>query len=438
MIDPHNPLFERFNRLERAPYDEILVHQAGAVESLLRYVRTHTPPFAHRVEPLFDGDEFHPERWSELPILTRQDLREAKAALAAIEPPQSMGQIKEFSTSGSTGEPVTVRRNALAVHVPTYMRDRLYRWHDFDVNARLADINASRRGVWPEGRSTGWWSLRGPEGMRHNLSVFTPLDQQLDWLQRVRPRYLITLAMNLFELAEAAGPEGREIGIEATVATGSSLLNHTRELVAENFGASVIETYGSQEVGLIAIPCPESGLMHVCADHVIVEVLDDGGNPVGPGETGRIVVTSLFNYATPLLRYELGDLVQTADAPCTCGRTFPALQGVIGRIRKSLVFSDGTRVRPHAIVIAATDTELLPARQFQIVQTGTDSFEIRYVPLETGRLPDIGTIRQRFREMVHPAVGITLLPVKQIPRAANGKYDDFIYFDGGHGDARRA
>ena len=141
----------------------------------------------------------------------------------------------------------------------------------------------------------------GPRGVRHNLSVFTPIERQLEWLGRVQPAYVTTLAMNLFELAEAAGASGRDIGVEAAIASGSALLPHTRHLVAEKFGARVIETYGSQEVGLIAIECPESGWLHVCADHVIVEVLDEFDEPVEPGETGRVVLTSLYNYVTPLL-----------------------------------------------------------------------------------------------------------------------------------------
>lgn len=431
MHDAHRRLFEKFTRLERAPSAEILAHQGGEIEHLLRYVRRHVAPFADRVEPLFDGDEFRPERWADVPILTRQELQQAAPALAAIEVPETMGDIRLFTTSGSTGEPVVVRRNELAVLVPSYMRDRLYRWHNVDTNARIADINVNRAAVWPEGLFDGPWSSAGPAGVRHNLAVFAPIEQQLDWLRRVRPRYLTTLAMNLFELAEAAGSSGREIGVEAAIATGSALLPYTRDLVAQNFGARVIETYGSQEVGLIAIPCPESGLLHVCADHLIVEVLDDRGEPVAPGGTGRVALTALYNYATPLLRYQLGDLVETADAPCACGRTFPAIRRVIGRIRKALVFSDGTRVRPHAIIIAAGDADLLPAKQFQIVQVATERFEIRYVPSDPVREPNLEVIQRRFREMAHPLVEVSLLPVQAIPRAANGKYEDFIYLEDG-------
>jgi phenylacetate-CoA ligase len=275
----------------------------------------------------------------------------------------------------------------------------------------------------------GPWSTFGPEGERLNLSVFTPVEQQIDWLRRMKSKYLMTLAMNLFEIAEAAGADGKDLGIEAAVASGSALLPQTRKVVAQNLGARVVETYGSQEVGLIAIECPTSGLLHVCADHLVVEVLDERGEPVGPGKTGRIVLTSLYNYVTPLLRYELGDLVETADRPCACGRTLPSLKRVIGRIRKALVFPDGTHVRPHAIILAAGDEELLPAKQFQVVQTASAKFTIRYVPLDATRYAAAEAIRARFKEMVHPEVEVTLERVSEIARAASGKYEDFIYLN---------
>jgi phenylacetate-CoA ligase len=142
-----------------------------------------------------------------------------------------------------------------------------------------------------------------------------------------------------------------------------------------------------------------------------------------------VLLTNLFNYAMPLLRYEVGDIVETAGETCLCGRTLPALRRVVGRIRRPLEFADGVRVRPHAAVIAAGVPDLLPAKQFQIVQVAIDCFEIRYVPQNAMDQPDTENIRRRFREMVHPSVDVRLVPVTEIARGPRGKYQDFIYFD---------
>lgn len=83
----------------------------------------------------------------------------------------------------------------------------------------------------------------------------------------------------------------------------------------------------------------------------------------------------------------------------------------------------------HTTTVAAGAPSLLPAKQFQIVQTAVDRFEIRYVPDDTNRPPDEQAIRRRYREMVHPTVDVTLVAVTKIPKGAGGKFQDFIYLE---------
>jgi phenylacetate-CoA ligase len=422
--------FEAFRRMERWPFQDILHHQAFESERLARYIRDRLPPLASRVGVLFADNEFHPERWGALPILTRTELQELTPMLDAIEPPAEMGGLERSSTSGSTGQPVRVRRTALATAAARSMRDRTYLWHRFDPNARMAAISPDwRKSAWPDGKSSGSWCSYGPAGTKHTLTIFVSAEQQLDWLRRVRPRYLTTISSNLHELAEAALANGRTLEIEAVIAAGTMLSTETRALAAEAFGARVVDLYACEEMGPIAIGCPDSQLLHICAEHLIAEVIDETGAPVDPGSTGRAILTSLYNYATPLLRYEIGDLVETAAERCPCGRSLPALRRVVGRDRKPLRFPDGAQVRVHAAVIAAGVPDILPAKQFQIAQIAPNRFEIRYVPRDMDFRPDSDLIKQRFREMVHPSVDVELVPVSEIARGPRGKYQDFIYFD---------
>jgi phenylacetate-coenzyme A ligase PaaK-like adenylate-forming protein len=83
------------------------------------------------------------------------------------------------------------------------------------------------------------------------------------------------------------------------------------------------------EVGVIAATCERGGL-HVHADHLIVEVVDDAGRSQPAGTAGRLLVTDLYNYAAPYLRHDLGDLGRLAPAACGCGRSLPLLD-VLGR-----------------------------------------------------------------------------------------------------------
>ena len=80
-----------------------------------------------------------------------------------------------------------------------------------------------------------------------------------------------------------------------------------RQICRDVFGAPPIDQYGAQEVGLIACECVVCGHYHVSAEAMRVEILRDDGTHCSPGETGRVVVTSFYNYAMPFIRYEIGD-----------------------------------------------------------------------------------------------------------------------------------
>jgi phenylacetate-coenzyme A ligase PaaK-like adenylate-forming protein len=89
------------------------------------------------------------------------------------------------------------------------------------------------------------------------------------------------------------------------------------------------DNYGSTE-GFIAWQCPACSY-HINAEHVAVEIVDERGIPVGPGQMGRILITTLENRLMPLVRYEIGDYAIASNDLCSCGRTLPVLGKVIGR-----------------------------------------------------------------------------------------------------------
>src|SRR5690606_36464707 len=118
--------------------------------------------------------------------------------------------------------------------------------------------------------------------------------------------------------------------------------------VSDGLPARVLDTYGCQEAGKLALACPE-GRYHVCVESVLLEIIDDAGAPVGPGGEGWVVITSLFNYATPFIRYRLGDRAVAGDGePCPCGRTLPVIARILGCARNMLVMPDGSRRWPSS------------------------------------------------------------------------------------------
>ena len=113
-----------------------------------------------------------------------------------------------------------------------------------------------------------------------------------------------------------------------------------RELVNEVFESKIIDSYSSEEFGYIALQCPKHNHLHVWAPSVVIEIVDELGNPCPVGIPGRVLVTSLHNFAMPLIRYEIGDVAQFGAA-CESGLAWPVIERIVGRTRAAVTLPNG-------------------------------------------------------------------------------------------------
>ena len=124
------------------------------------------------------------------------------------------------------------------------------------------------------------------------------------------------------------------IWVDRVLTVGEPLTAEVRSKAQRAFGARVFDRYGVQELGHIAAECPDCGQYHVSAESMLVEVLRDDGTPASPGTTGKLVVTSLYNFAMPLIRYETGDSAEVGVAGA-CLRSLPVLRRILGHPRRT-------------------------------------------------------------------------------------------------------
>jgi phenylacetate-CoA ligase len=189
------------------------------------------------------------------------------------------------------------------------------------------------------------------------------------------------------------------------------------------------------ELGTIALQCPESENLHVQAEFVLLEVLDAAGRPCRPGETGRVVVTALHNFATPLIRYALGDYA-TVAGPCACGCGLPALSRVVGRQRNLLIYPNGQRIFPEARPGGLV--EVAPIVQFQLVQPSVERLVFRVVPGRPWTAAEEAALRLFLRDKFRHPFQIDIEYLAELPRQPNGKFDEFISHVAPAAAARRA
>jgi phenylacetate-CoA ligase len=255
------------------------------------------------------------------------------------------------------------------------------------------------------------------------LSVVTSPAEQADWLQRMRPDYLLTYPSALKDLLLHCRDRGIVIPSLREVRTLSELLPpETRALCREVWGLKIVDMYSTQENGYLAFQCPEQEHYHIQAETVLVEVLDDAGRACRPGEVGRVAVTSLHNFAMPMIRYLVGDLAEVG-APCPCGRGLPVLSRILGRVRNALSYPDGRRgwLLLGDIYHAGVDG----IRQYQIVQHSLEDVEIRLATEHSLGPED----EEKLRAWLHHRAGypftVTFSYAAEIPRGPGGKFETF-------------
>jgi phenylacetate-CoA ligase len=205
------------------------------------------------------------------------------------------------------------------------------------------------------------------------------LDQCLDVLDRQRVRHLWGYPSSLFYLAQRARRVGFNRPLTSVVTWGDQLFPHYREAIESAFKTQVHDTYGCGEGIQIAAQCGTGTHYHVHSLDVIVEFLDDSGEPVAEGEPGNIVLTRLHAGPMPFIRYQVGDVgVDSSSVVCSCGRGFQTMKSVVGRTADVISTPSGNRLIVHFFTgvlehFAEIDT-------FQVVQTDPGSLLLRIVP----------------------------------------------------------
>lgn len=206
---------------------------------------------------------------------------------------------------------------------------------------------------------------------------------------------------------------------KVVVSTAESLSDIMREVIQSSFGTKVYNFYGSREVSNLAGECKE-GLMHPFMFWNYQEILDSHNQPVKEDEEGRVIVTNLFNYSMPIIRYEIGDMAIRGSDKCVCSNALPTLKKVTGRITDNFVLENGT------IIYGEYFTHLFFkekwVEKFQIIQEDYD--RIRLVIVAKGKVPNhsMHDINEKIRLVMGQGCKIKWDFVDDIPKTPNGKY----------------
>jgi phenylacetate-CoA ligase len=208
---------------------------------------------------------------------------------------------------------------------------------------------------------------------------------------------------------------------KGVVATSMMLLDHERTVIEKAMGVKVTNRYGCEEVGLIACECEAHQGMHINTPHIVLECVDDEGNTVLPGESGKLVVTDLNNFAMPLIRYQIEDVGVLSDKPCACGRTLPILEKLEGRVADFLKKADGGLVGGVSLV-ERTLTKIPGIEQMQFVQKSINKFIVNRVKGHEFNQETDAQLLNELQVVFGDTVEILINDIEKMPQEASGKY----------------
>ena len=361
------------------------------------------------------GDAPRAEDFTNLPILRRSEVRALNDSVLSLYPRGS--RFSSDSSSGSTGMPAE------------FLFDASHQLGRFAARVRYLRENGwspLRRNVWliyavfRTAHNDDEKLMQSRIVLRsHFISASPDLRDKVDALCRLDPVFLYTFPSYLEVLLNVLAETGRKLPSLRKLFTGAEVLEDSlRQRTKQALGVEIAENYGSTEA-FLAWQCPE-GKYHVNAEHVLVEIVDEQGRAVSPGEIGKVLVTTLENRLAPLVRYEIGDYAVAAEGNCRCGRSLPLIGRIIGRAMNLFRMGDGRLISPWHLSTAVR--ERAEVKQFQIVQNSVQRFTVRFVSDRALTAEGEAAILAGFRKVLGPKMSVGFEKVQEIGRTRGGKY----------------
>jgi phenylacetate-CoA ligase len=353
------------------PRDRIIGLQNKRLRKLVKYAYKNVPYYRRLFDErgLKPGDIKGVQDLAKLPVLTKRLIRDNFDDITARGFPSK--ELLPNSTGGSTGEALKFYSTKDDQYNWGHAASlRAHRWVGYEVGDKvIAFYETGHRMLSRMDKFRGILSRFFERVLLISTKEMSPdrLLSRAKKLENFKPVIIRGYPSAIYLLARLIEREGKpRLRPRAIIVDSEQLYDYQRELFGKVFGCETFSHYDSFEIHPIANECPEHSGYHIAAENVIVEVVDGKGKPLPAGREGRIVITSLHNYAMPFIRYDIGDVGALSDKACPCGRGLPLLAKFSGRTTDFIYTKSGGVIPGMAVPWSFFPT--LGIEQFQIVQ----------------------------------------------------------------------
>jgi phenylacetate-CoA ligase len=404
--------------------EELKELQNSQLRRFISYAYDHSP-YWHRI---FSELGFKPDMIKRaedlhlLPLLEKETVRQHIESIISDEYRNGVKRKEAVPvhTSGTTGKALHLTLSRECWEREYAFRDLHRSWGGIKPGDRIATF-AGHPVVPTDRMKPPFWR----ENWTENQVVFSSqhiaphtLHHYVEKLIKFQPDLIHGYPSALYLVALYLDAQGiRAIRPKAVYTHSETLLDYQRDLLERVFGCKVFNWYGNTEMCANIVEC-EKGSLHVKLEHSVVEFLRPDGEPAKPGEIGEMVCTGFGNYATPLIRYRVGDVAVVSDRSCSCGRAGPLVKEVVGRVEDIIVTPDGRHVGRLDHVFK----DMLNVVEAQIIQEDINSVLIRIVKRPGFGENDMHLLERELRLRLGPIINLQYEFVNQIPREPNGKF----------------
>jgi len=357
--------------------------------------------------------------YAQLPLLTKADIRQHFDELQAES---WRGRVLAKATGGSTGDPMRFGYTRESYERRTAVMWRGYEWAGSCMGRRTLFVWGGAVGA-PNRLQQFKDRVYNAAFARRVLNSFDMTEANMagyaDAIDRFRPRVVVGYVGPLVRLAQWLLANGRRVARpQSVIGAAESLHEFQREIIERAFGCPAYNTYGCREFMLIASECERREGLHVNADHLVVELRRRAHAPAT--EPGEVVVTDLFNYGMPFVRYLNGDVATASDHVCSCGRGLPLLQRVDGRLLDAIRTPAGHLLPGEFFPHMLKDVPGLV--RFQVVQRRLDQLELSLVRGAGFDEASLAYIRHELAKVVGDSLQLNVHFVDDIPLTPSGKW----------------
>ncbi len=397
---------------------QIEEYQNKKISELIQHCYNNVPYYREQLNnnSLRPSDITKSSDLQKMPLLSRETIQQNNSNLKATNVPSTA--FKRTMTGGTTGTPLefyTEHARWLGIH---FAFNRIYMER---AGYRYSDKTVSFTGCTKK-------SMYHPFLRTLELSSFHMTQEDVyDHYQKIisyKPTIITAYPSALTIFTEYLNRTDKKLPtpIKAVFLHGETLINHQRALFENTYDCPVFDQYGHREQCVLATTCERSNQYHVFPEYGIIEILDANGNQVTKeGKQGEIVATSLLNNVFPFIRYRTGDIAVVAHQQCSCGRSYPLIQSIIGRTQDFLISKKNEKIPVTGMFhIIAKATQHV--RECQLYQDTEGQLIVRIVKDKCYNDIDERAIHQGFSKRLHDTFSIELHYVDEIARTAQGKH----------------